>query len=328
MSRHETPARKGVAQRRVAILGPQHPNVLALVQESGETIAHDFREAEIVHLTVHESETADALADALGTARVVVMHQLPTSLEVADLDDLAAQAEAAGTVVAVPFVHRYYPMVRLARRRVRSATPGPLHMLHGWATPDAVSAWCDLLEFITSHRVQRLVTTTVAATSVHSADGRADTPGALGMLFETDRGAAGTLAVSQTRPVEGGTLLLALDGVEESIVFHEGRPEVLDVMGLRATQRFQRGVGADVSRYSTQPAGYPQGYRDCWTSFVADAHSAADGRAPDGLPTLADLVRAARLAAAIRESVQSATWAEVDPDSELDPLNITEGKTA
>ncbi|GAB7004819.1 hypothetical protein JCM18899A_22920 [Nocardioides sp. AN3] len=327
MSRQKTTTSSGGQTTRVAIVGPQRPDVLALVHESGADVVSDQADAEVIHLSVEPDAAAGALSDLLGRVRCVVMHEWSAVGGVGDLEAVAAQAEAAGTVVAVPFVHRYYPMVRLARRRIRSGTPGPLHMLHGWAAPSALPAYGDLLEFTTGHRIERVVTTSVAATSLSSIDGRAEIPGARGVLFQTDRGAAGTLAVSQTRPVEGGTLLMALDGVEESVVFHEGRPEVLDVMGFRGAQRFQRGVGADVSRYSTQPPGRPQGFRDCWSSFVADAHATAPGREPDGLPTLHDLVRMAHVAAAIQESDETGAWVVVT-GHELDVLTITEGKTA
>ena len=318
--------RTGGDPTKVAIVGSGRLDVLALVHESGADIAAAPAEADVVHLITGQKPAAEVLPDLLGKVRCIVMHEWSATDDALDLEALAAAAATAGTVVAVPFVHRYYPMVRLARRRIRSGTPGPLHMLHGWAAPTAVTAYCDLLEFTTGHRIERVVTTSVAATSGGVVDGRTEIPGARGLLFRTDRGAVGTLAISETRPVEGGSLLLAMDGVDESVVFHEGRPEVLDVMGPRGAQRFQRGVGADVSRYSTQPAGRPQGYRDCWSSFVADAHTAATAREPDGLPNLRDLARAVRIAGAIGDSETSGAW--VAAGLEPDAFNRTEGKTA
>jgi predicted dehydrogenase len=327
LSRQKTTTRTGRQATKAALLGAPRSDALALVHESGAHIVTDPAEADVIHLTDEASAAIAALPDVLGLAPCVVLHEWSGAAGAAELEDLAARAHDAGTVVAVPLVQRYYPMVRLARRRIRSGTPGPLHMLHGWAAPSALAAYCDLLEFVTGHLIERVVTTSVAATPWGSIDGRTEIPGARGLLFQTDRGAAGTLAISQARPVEGGTLLLALDGVDESVVFHEGRPEVLDAMGFRGTQRFQRGVGADVSRYSTQPAGRPQGYRDCWSSFVADAHAAVAGREPDGLPTLRDVARSARIEAAINVSDQTDGWAVV-AHPELGALDLTEGKSA
>ena len=71
----------------------------------------------------------------LTTAPAVVLHTRPVDVDPTVIGQLATSAATTGVVVAVPFVHRYYPMVRLARRRVRSGMPGPLHLLHGWSAP-------------------------------------------------------------------------------------------------------------------------------------------------------------------------------------------------
>jgi predicted dehydrogenase len=261
---------------------------------------------------------------AVSAGRAALVHDRAALNEPDVARQLSERAAQAGVAVVVPFAQRYYPMVRLARRRVRSGSPGPLHLLHGWSLRDSAVAWADLVEFVSGHRIVRVVASTVATTRLDSEDG-AVAPGAAGILFDTDRGAVGTLAVSHTRPIDGGTLLFRFDGVEESIVFHEGRPEVLDVIGHRSTQRFQRGVGADVSRYSTQPAGHPQGAGDAWVALVRDAYAAVRGAGPDGLPGLADAARSAALRAAVSRSESDRSWARVAIDSDL---LLTEGKTA
>jgi predicted dehydrogenase len=315
------------APLRVAFVGAATPLDRALVQEAGGDVVDDASAADAVHVTLHAAAAADAVERLVEERRSVVLHGLPIlAPEVATR--LAVRAADAGVVVAVPFVHRYYPMVRLARRRVRSGSPGPLHLLHGWALRESVAAWCDLVEFVTRHRIERVVTAEVAASRIETTDGAPETPGARGLLFTTDHDSVGTLAVSDTRPIEGGTLLVALDGVDEKVVFHEGRPEVLDVIGSRSSQRFQRAVGADVSRYSTLPAGRPQGHRDTWAAYVGDAYAAIRGGAPDGLPTLSDLARTASLLAAIRESEANSAWARVGADAAPDLITTTEGKTA
>jgi predicted dehydrogenase len=65
------------------------------------------------------------------------------------------------------------------------------------------------------------------------------------------------------------------------------------------------------ARYSTLPAGHPQGYQDCFDAFVADTYAALDGDVPDGLPTFADGLRAARITAAVLESADSHAWVEL-----------------
>ena len=80
----------------------------------------------------------------------------------------------------MPFVYRYYPTVREARERVAAGETGAVHLLHGtylqdWllrprtttgastselggasrAFADIGSHWCDLVEFVTGHRITR-----------------------------------------------------------------------------------------------------------------------------------------------------------------------------
>jgi hypothetical protein len=310
----------------VGFLGPATPLDRALVEEAGGVVVDDAEAAEAVHVTLDPAAAAEAAERLVDEGRSGVLHALP-ALEPEAATRLAVRAADAGVVVAVPFVHRYYPMVRLARRRVRSGSPGPMHLLHGWALRESVAAWCDLVEFVTRHRIERVVTAEVAPNRIELGEGAPDTPGAMGLLFTTNHGSVGALAVSDTRPIEGGTLLFALDGVDEKVVFHEGRPEVLDVIGGRSSQRFQRAVGADVSRYSTLPAGRPQGHRDCWAAYVGDAYAAIRGGTPDGLPTLPDLARTAALSAVIRESEVTSAWSRVGTDAAPDLLT-TEGKSA
>jgi predicted dehydrogenase len=328
VARHDNPGREGTDALKVAFAGRTDPQVRALVRDSEAEIVPETTPADVVHLTTDPESAVDAVDALLGSTRVVILHLPSTALDAAAISQLATRAAERGTVVTFPLAHRYYPMVRLARRRVRSGTPGPLHLLHGWSIPEGVLQWCDLVEFTTRHHINNISATSVDTPWPDPIDGVPQPTGATGLIFETDRGAVGTLAVSHTRPLEGGSLVATLDGAEESIGFHEGRPEVLDVMGRRGTQRYQRGIGADVSRYSTQPAGRPQGHRDCMASFVADAHAAARGAAPDGLPGLDDLSRSSSLAAAIRESLATATWAPVSSQMDLELLTSNEGKTA
>jgi predicted dehydrogenase len=316
MPLQESPSADRRSAPRVAFAGPCSPVDRALVQEAGGEVVSDIASANVVHVTLDPQAAADAAETLIANGHHVVLHTL------ADLTSnaataLASRAAEAGLTVTVPFVHRYYPMIRMARRRVLSGSPGALYLLHGWALSESVPAWFDLIEFVTSHRVDRIV---AAPVSTSRAEATATVAGSMGvgvggLLFTTDHGSVGTLAVSHSRPVDGGTLLVALDGTEEKIAFHEGRPEVLDVIGSQSTERFQRAIGADVSRYSTSPAGRPQGHRDCWAAYLGDAYTATSGQQPDGLPTLADLARTSALAGAVRESEQSAAWSPVALDA-------------
>jgi predicted dehydrogenase len=237
----------------------------------------------------------------------------------------------------VPFVYRFYPTVREARARVADGTTGPLRLLHGsylqdWLTRDDDDNWrvdtaaggpsrafadigvhwCDLVEFVSGHRIVRLAAQTVIA--VPSRGGRrVETEDAAVVLFETDRGAFGNVTVSQITPGRKNRLWFSVDGAEESLTFDQENPESLWIGGREVNRQLLRGTseGPAAARYAFLPAGHPQGYQDCFDAFVADTYAALAGEQPDGLPTFADGVRAARITAAVLESAAKQTWVEV-----------------
>ena len=115
------------------------------------------------------------------------MCEKPLALDDAEATELCAAADAAGVVATVPFVYRFYPMVREARVRV-TADPGPLRLVHGaylqdwlstedddnWRVDAALSGrsrafadigshWCDLVEFVTGDRLASVCAELVTA---------------------------------------------------------------------------------------------------------------------------------------------------------------------
>jgi predicted dehydrogenase len=108
---------------------------------------------------------------------------------------MQAAAEAAGRVATVPFVYRFYPLVREARARAAAAS-GPARLVHGsylqdwlstahddnWrvdvasggqsrAFADIGSHWCDLVEFVTGDRIHSLCAELVTALPERTSDG-------------------------------------------------------------------------------------------------------------------------------------------------------------
>jgi predicted dehydrogenase len=59
------------------------------------------------------------------------------------------------------------------------------------------------------------------------------------------------------------------------------------------------------------PAGHPQGYQDCFNQMVIDTYGAITGAKPQGLPTFADGLRAAKLTEAVLLSAQLEEWVEI-----------------
>jgi predicted dehydrogenase len=293
-------------------------------------------EIDVVHICTPNATHGDLVRAALAAGKHVVCEK-PLATDPAEAAELVELAAAAGLTATVPFVYRFYPMVREARARVADGTTGPVRLLHGsylqdWLAQDDddnwrvdVAAggpsrafadigvhWCDLVEFVTGHRIERLTARTVIA--VPSRGGRrVETEDAAVVLFETDGGATGTVTISQVTPGRKNRLSFSVDGASETLAFDQESPESLWIGGREVNRQLLRGTSesAGAARYAVLPAGHPQGYQDCFDAFVADTYAAVRGEVPDGLPTFADGLRAAQLTAAVLESAAKQSWVDV-----------------
>jgi predicted dehydrogenase len=314
-----TPERSGAAAQRLG----------ASRAASAQDI-FDADDVDVVHVCTPNSLHFEQVAAALAGGKSVICEK-PLTTNVADAAAMVEAAERAHAVAAVPFVYRFYPTVREARSQLAGdsvwlMSGGYLqdHMteaeLSGWRSDaarsgfsmtfaDIGSHWCDLAEFVTGHRIRSVV----AAEGVTSPpSGRGD-DGAV-VAFRTDRGAIGSLVVSQASPSRKNELTFSFDGSRTEVRFNQERPDELVVGTLRSTSTLVRGAGLDErsERYSVLPAGHPQGYQEIFNSFVADVYEAIrTGCAPEGLPTFADGLRAAQIHDAVAASVAGGGWVDV-----------------
>jgi predicted dehydrogenase len=292
----------------------------------------DADDVDVVHICTPNALHVPLALAAIQAGKHVICEK-PLATDVADARRLVEAAAEAGVVAAVPFVYRFYPTVREARARIGADDAGPLWLLHGsylqdwlaaddatnWRVDPAVGGasrtfgdigvhWCDLMEFVTGHRITRLVARLATAYPDRpTEDGAA-------VLFDTDRGASGSVVVSQASPGRKNRLWFSFDGRSASYVFDQELPDSLWVGGQRANQVIPRGpdtLSETAAAYAGLPAGHPQGYQDCFTAFVADVYAAIRGEKPDGLPAFTDGLRAAMLTQAVVDSARSQSWVEV-----------------
>ena len=318
----ESPEHAAAAARR---LGAEHACASA-----EELINAD--DVDVVHVCTPNALHVPQAEAAIRAGKHVICEK-PLATDPADARRLVEAAADAGLVAAVPFVYRFYPSVREARARIGAGDAGPLWLLHGsylqdWlAGSDATNwrvdpklggasrafgdigvHWCDLMEFTTGHRIARLIARMATAYPDRiTEDGAA-------VLFDTDRGASGSVVVSQVSPGRKNRLWFEFDGPSASYVFDQELPDSLWVGGKRGNQVVPRGpdtFSGPAAGYARLPAGHPQGYQDSFTAFVADVYAAIGGHKPDGLPVFADGLRAAVLTAAVVESAADETWVEV-----------------
>ncbi|GEN80642.1 oxidoreductase [Actinotalea fermentans ATCC 43279 = JCM 9966 = DSM 3133] len=320
---------------RVAALGAER-----VVESFVELLADDS--LDVVHICVPNALHAELAAAALDTGRAVICEK-PLATTVAEASALTDRARAAGVVNAVPFVYRYHPVVRLARDRIDAGHAGALRILHGSYLQDWLSRsrdsdwridaarggasrafgdigihWCDLMEFVTGHRITRLVANLKTAVPERPDIATVTTEDMATIMFETDRGAAGSLVLSQVSPGRKNRLWFSFDGEHESLAFDQECPEQLWVGTRDDVRLLSRGVPAgstEADRLSVLPPGHPQGYQDAFTAFVADAYAALLGGSPEGRPTFADGLRAAVLTEAVLRSTREASWVDVPPVS-------------
>ena len=312
--------------------------------ERGVDTAQDLIDADdvdVIHICTPNHLHAPLAEQALGAGKHVICEK-PLATSQDEAQRLVDLADKAGVVTAVPFVYRYYPTVREARARIAAGEAGPLWLLHGsylqdwlaaqtdtnWRVDPALGGasrafadigvhWCDLMEFTTGHRITALTATMATAfPERRAADGVSPvaTEDGAAVLFQTDRGATGSLVASQVSPGRKNRLWFSFDGVDASYSFDQELPDSLWVGGRRANTTVTRGpdtLSEDAAAYAMLPAGHPQGYQDSFNSFVADAYAAITGALPDGTPTFSDGLRAAKITDAVLASTKTRCWVEV-----------------
>lgn len=298
-------------------------------------------DVDVVHVCTPNQFHAGIARRALEAGKHVICEKpLATTLE--DAAELAGLARQKGLVAAVPFVYRYYSAVREVRARLRGGAGEQVHLIHGSYLQDWMSTardydwrvdatlggasrafadigvhWCDLVEFVTGHRVTSLAARFKTAVPERT-DGKSSrtvtTEDAATIAFETDRGAIGSVLVSQVSPGRKNRLWFSVDGAEHSYAFDQESPEALWVGGREVTELVRRAAGTtsdEAMRFSVLPAGHPQGYQDCFNGLVSEVYAAASGASPTGLPTFDDGLRSARLTQAVLTAVESGAWVDV-----------------
>jgi predicted dehydrogenase len=223
-------------------------------------------DVDVVHVCAPNHLHVPLVRAALDAGKHVICEK-PLALDDAGAGELVDGAAAGGLVDGVPFVYRYYPMVRAARERLREGSGGPLRLVHGtylqdwlssptdgnWrveaslggpsrAFADIGSHWCDLAEFASGQRMVRLSARTATVVPERSdARGRpafarggsdeslraVDTEDVALVQFETDGGALGSVVVSQVSPGRKNRLWIEWDAAEETLAFDQEQPEQL-----------------------------------------------------------------------------------------------------
>ena len=249
---------------------------------------------------------------------------------------MAAEARErcrGGALGAVHLIHGHYLQDWLSGPQDSNWRVDPVAGGPSRAFADIGSHWCDLAEWITGHRITELAagvatvhprraaagarTFTASGPTGGTAEATEEvrTEDAAHVVFRTDRGAGGTLTVSQVSPGRKNRLWIEVDGTDAAVTFDQENPETLLVGGRRTTETLVRDaalLSPAAARLSVLPPGHPMGYHDCFAAFVRDVYAAVAGRpAPLPPPTFRDAARTAALTDAVLTSARTRTWIEV-----------------
>jgi predicted dehydrogenase len=292
---------------------------------------------DVIHICTPNVFHAELAEQVIRSGKHVICEK-PLATTVPQAQHLNDLALANDVIATVPFVYRYHPSVREARSRV-SHLKEPLNLMHGFYLQDWLSRettvnwrldstiggpsrafgdigvhWCDLLEFVTGHRITHLNAQLMKVFQNRGEKFEIDTEDGATMIFRTDKGAQGSLVLSQVSAGRKNKLWFSFESPSESFVFDQESPESLWIGGLASNQIVMRGVNEEstgAKSYSILPAGHPQGYQDCFNSFVSDTYRSIGGAEIEGLPNFKDGLRAAKLTEAVLTSAKTGNWVEI-----------------
>jgi predicted dehydrogenase len=307
---------------------------------------------DVVHICTPNHLHAPLAKSALEAGKHVVCEK-PLAMSSAEAEELVQIARGVERVASVPFVYRFYATVREAKARVESGELGDINLIHGtylqdwllnpddsnWrvdsaqggasrAFADIGSHWCDLTEFVSGHRITHVTAQLLTAFSARtfsehqeafaSSDGgdskEVTTEDAATVMFRTDRGAVGTVVISQISGGRKNRLWFELDGTQAAVAFDQENPETLWLGKQETTEvltRSPENLSKAAAPYATLPGGHPLGYHDCFDLFVAETYDAITNGLPEGLPGFEDGLRAAKITDAVLLSAREQRTVEV-----------------
>lgn len=296
---------------------------------------------QLVHICTPNHLHAEMALAVIKAGKHVVCEK-PLATDAATAQELVDAAKAANLKTGVPFVYRFYAMVREAKSRVAQGELGKLNLLHGsylqdwllentdnnWrvdpklggasrAFGDIGVHWCDLIEFVTGEKISEVIANIATVQDRVNGNGKLEkvtSEDVVTFMFKTASGVNGNAVISQVSAGRPNEIILNIDGSKSAYSFNQLLPETLWVGKRGETTRIYRGAtqtSPESLNYSFVPSGHPQGYQDCFNGFYRDMIKTIDGESIPTLPTFEDGARAARITEAVLESVSTKSWTGV-----------------
>jgi len=294
-------------------------------------------DVDVIHICTPNIFHAELAEKAIRAGKSVICEK-PLAIDVQAAENLVSLAVKNGVTATVPFIYRYHPSVMESKSRIADLDES-LNLLHGYYLQDWLSRektvnwridpglggpsrafgdigihWCDLMEFVTGHRIISLNAQLLKVFGTRGGSEKINTEDGATIIFKTDKGAMGSLVISQTSAGYKNKLWFSFESASQSFSFNQESPESLWVGGLESNQIVMRGVSEEstlAKAYSFLPAGHPQGYQDCFNAFISDTYQAIKGNTSAVLPTFGDGLRSAKLTQAVLESSKSGAWVDL-----------------
>jgi predicted dehydrogenase len=271
-------------------------------------------------------EDAERLVEAVDAAGIVAT--VPFVYRFHPLVREIRARRLAGAFGDVLLVHGTYLQDWLVDPGVSTWRVDPERGGRSRAFADIGSHWADLAEFVSGEEFRDVTSSmTIAYPDRPAASGASfsraseetervpvGTEDIAVATFRTARGILANTVISQVSAGRKNRLWLEMDGSAGSAVFDQEQPESIWLGSERGATILRRGEG-DVSpaqqHFQRIAAGHSQGWTDAFAAFCADTFAAIDGDDPDGLPTVRDGLRSARIVDAVLRGAETREWTEI-----------------
>jgi predicted dehydrogenase len=283
---------------------------------------------DVVHVTTANDLHPPLVREALRAGKHVVCEK-PLAGDLEGAEKLAEWAELSGRHTTICQNYRFLPLIAELAWRVSAGELGPVHFARGaflqdwlllgtdddWrldtsrgsvsrTAADIGVHWLDLVETITGHKVEAVVS------QLGYLHGR-KTEDHAGLLIRFAGGMQGICTLSQASAGRRNEVELSLDGTAGSATWlSEKRDELWLGARDRAAQVVTRASlrSAPARELAKRPSGTDEGRRNLLAAF----YGTLDGKpSPVPLPTFADGLRHVRFAEAAIVSARRRAWVEI-----------------
>ena len=294
-----------------------------------------------------------------------VLSEKPLTMTAEESRKLVNQAREKGVVTAINFNYRGYPLVQHAHGMIQRGELGDIHLVHGhylqdwllfdtdynWrlesgisgasrAIADIGSHWCDLVQFVTGLKIQRVFAHlfTVHPTrkkpkqEVETYKGKEigapqeydevpiDTEDGGFVLLEFESGVRGSLTVSQVSAGRKNRQWIEVDGSRSALAWNQEEPNSLWI-GYRdkANETLIKDpslLDPNARTYAAYPGGHPEGYPDGPKNLFRNfyryiAAGKKPGQDPADFPTFEDGHWEVEIVEAILRSNEQQAWTSI-----------------